>query len=99
MDAGIDISNEREVNGGWTFDVRVNAPDGRSQQCSMKLSFADYNHWSGSGTDAPSHVARAVVAFMLQNSPPDALPELFDASLARRKFSDADAVIPTLICG
>jgi hypothetical protein len=97
MDARIDISNEREVSGGWQFDVRADAPDVPTQQCSLKLSFADYNLWCSGGTDAPSHVARAVVAFMIERSQQDALPESFDASLARRRFSDADTVIPTLI--
>ena len=97
MHTDIDISNEQEGTNGWTFDVHVGSSTPASQGLTLKLSFADYNHWSASGTDAPSTVARAVVAFMLDRLDGDALPACFDAATARRRFSDADAVIPTLI--
>lgn len=99
MPANIDISNEREGPTGWSFDVHVIPADGPAQRCTLKLSFADYNHWSMSGTDAPASVARAVVAFMLENLRDEALPVTFDAALARRRFAQADEVIPTLIRG
>jgi len=97
MDAAINISNEHEAAGGWIFDVAVEHAARPAQRCSLKLSFADYNLWSSSGADAPSHVARAVVAFMLEKLDQDALPASFDASLARRRFANADVAIPQMI--
>lgn len=93
----IDIHSESEGSGGWTFIVEV-TPAGRSMRPSqLKLSFADYNLWCASGSSAPADVARAVVEFMLRHN--ELLPSTFEASLARRKFSDADAIIPQLIRG
>ncbi len=95
--ARISITNEREAGASWCFDVAIEPLAGAARQCTLKLSFADYNYWSASGTDAPSRVALAVIRFMLDRLEAAALPNAFDASLARRKFSDADEVIPTLI--
>jgi hypothetical protein len=95
----IEMTNEQEGSGGWTFDAHIARADAAARRCRLSLSFADYNLWSSSGTDAPSQVARAVVAFMLEKLQPEAMPTSFDASIARRKFSDADVAIPKLIRG
>src|SRR5688500_14324258 len=95
--AQIEILAERESRGGWEFDANVLDNSGRLQRHRVTLSWADYNLWSADGADEPTKVAEAVIAFMIARSGDEALPAKFDASLARRKFADADAQIPRLI--
>ncbi len=84
---------------GWTFDVQSTAapPQGELRHLTLRLSWADYNHWSPDGADRPGAVAEAVLAFLLERLDPRDLPVRLDASWARRRFPDADREIPKLI--
>ena len=96
--APFQIITERENASGWSYLVQTasgNSPEPR--RFTMQLSWADYNHWSSAGSDPPQRVAEAVLRFVLSHLDPTELPDQFDASLARRRFPDADQLIPTLI--
>jgi hypothetical protein len=93
----VEIMREDNVPGGWTFDAQVLDEMGRLRAHTVRLSWADYNHWSASGGDEPAQVAEAVIAFLLTIAPPNRLPFSFDASLARRLSREADERIPMLI--
>ncbi len=96
--APLQIITERENANGWSYQVQTaagNAPEPR--RFTMQLSWADYNHWSSAGSDPPQRVAEAVLRFLLDRLEPHDLPEQFDASLARRRFDDADQLIPRSI--
>jgi hypothetical protein len=83
--------------GGWLFDAQAIDDEGRLRAISLRLSWADYNLWSATGSDPPETVARAALAFVLQRKPVDQWPMRLDASMARRWFTDADERIPRLI--
>jgi hypothetical protein len=96
--APFQIITERENASGWSYQVQTaagNSPEPR--RFTMQLSWADYNHWSSTGSDPPQRVAEAVLRFVLSHLDPTELPDQFDASLARRRFDDADQLIPRLI--
>lgn len=93
----IDILAERETVGGWLFEVRVSPPAGEARRFTLRLSWADYNLWSGDGSDRPEAVARGVMAFALSRQPAAELAPAFDAARLRRVHADADDVIPRWI--
>ena len=96
--AVFEIITEREHAGGWGYVVQMPSPKtGKLHQFTMQLSWADYNHWSTTGNDTPQSVAEAVLSFLLVRLEPYELPDKFDASFARRRFDDADQLIPGLI--
>jgi len=95
--AQIEILSEQEQPGCWRFDVQVLDSAGALRRHAVSLSWADYNLWSQDGADEPARVVDAAINFLLSRTPADDLPAKFDASLARRRFADADRVIPTLI--
>lgn len=93
-----EIISERETSGGWAFEVQlIGDPAGALRSVTLVLSWPDYSHWSPDGADRASAVAEAVMAFLLRHLAPGDLPDRFDASLARRRFPDADEAIPRLI--
>jgi hypothetical protein len=95
--APIEIISEQELGNAWRFVVQALGEDGNLHRRTVTLAWADYNFWSHDGSDAPAVVAEAVIEFLLTKMPPEQLPEKFDASLARRRFGDADDVIPQMI--
>ncbi len=95
--AVFEIITEREQAGEWSYRVQSPSKTGKLHHFNMQLSWADYNHWSATGNDTPQSVAEAVLSFLLDRLEPDELPDKFDASLARRRFDDADQLIPTMI--
>ena len=98
MRARVEILSECEVRNGWSFEARWRKDAaGATTRQTVQLSWADYNHWSRDGSDPPQRVAEAVLRFMLMRLEPDAVPARFDASIARRRFDDADIEIPKLI--
>ena len=90
----VEIGNEREIPGGWAFELRVGD---RSAPCTLRLSWADYDLWSADGADPPHAVALAVARFVLSRITAADLPETVEASTMRRRFADADQEIPKLI--
>ena len=98
MVAVFEIITEHEEAGGWLYDFQsVTEESGKLQKHQMHLSWVDYNHWSATGSDNPQKVAEAVLGFLLSRLAISELPDHFDASLARRRFGDADETIPKMI--
>ena len=95
--AMVEILDERDASDGWSFDAQVLDPSGDLSRVRMRLSWADYNLWSPTGADTPASVARAVIQFLASHSTLIDLGASFDASIARRRFGDADERIPRLI--
>ena len=95
--AQIEILSEQEQPGCWRFDVQILDGAGSLRRHAISLAWADYNLWSQDGADEPSRVVDAAINFLLARTDAKDLPVKFDASLARRRFADADQVIPTLI--
>ncbi len=92
-----EIVSEREEPGGWVFEVRCTGPRAEQVTTTLKLSWADYNLWSADGADPPHAVAEAAARFILSRITAADLPAIIDASVARRRFPDADDEIPKLI--
>ncbi|MCI0362283.1 MAG: hypothetical protein L0Y44_11370 [Phycisphaerales bacterium] len=95
--AQVEILSEKDRPSGWEFSAQVLDDAGRIKACRMTLSWADYNLWSADGSDAPALVAEAVISFLVSRDHSVELADHFDASLARRKFRDADEQIPRFI--
>ncbi len=93
-----EIITEHEEAGGWSYEFQsVTEESGELRKHHMHLSWVDYNHWSATGSDNPQKVAEAVLGFLLSRMGISQLPDRFDASLARRRFADADKTIPKMI--
>lgn len=95
--AHVEILSEQETPGGWSFRAQIMGTDSVLRHHRITLSWADYNLWSPDGTDEPARVAEAVLAFLLSRVGPGEIRDRFDAAVLRRRFSDADDLIPTLI--
>ncbi len=93
----VELLSENEGDRRWTFDFRIQDGEGPAIALKLNLSWADYNLWTGDGSDAPHAVAEAVVRYLLSHLTPRDLPQTIDASFARRQFADADREIPGLI--
>jgi len=89
----VEVVSELEGDSGWSFELRF----AEGATLTLRLSWADYDLWSNDGGDPPHAVARAVALFLLSKITPSDLPAAIDASTARRRFPEADEVIPTLI--
>ena len=95
--AHAEILAEFEKPGGWDFDAQVLTATGALIRHTVHLNWADYNLWSASGSDEPAAVAIAVLEFLYDEGHGATLRDRFDASLARRLSSNADAMIPPRI--
>jgi hypothetical protein len=94
----VQIESEQEGDSGWTFRLRLaTGTAGQSVRRTVRLDWADYDLWSADGADPPHAVAAAVIEFLLSRLSPSELPASVDASVARRRFPDADQEIPKLI--
>ncbi len=93
----VEILDEHDASDGWSFDAQVLAPSGDLSRVRVRLSWADYNLWSPTGADTPASVVRAVIEFLGSRLSLGDLGASFDASIARRRFGDADESIPKLI--
>ncbi len=95
--AQIEIVSEHEGSVGWVFDAQVLDDEGSLRRHEIRLSWADYNLWSGAGADEPAEVADAVLRFMLSQTSAGELRASFDASIVRRLYAQADQAIPSFI--
>lgn len=95
--AQVEIVSESEDTSCWVFHVQVLDDAGTLRKHRLRLSWADYNLWSADGADPPARVAEAVVQFLLSQTTPSELAASFDASIARRRYENADVRIPAYI--
>ena len=94
----VQIESETEDHDGWTFRLLIAAESAEPpSRRTLRLAWADYDLWSADGADPPHAVAAAVVEFLLSRLGLADLPAKVDASVARRRFPDADTEIPGLI--
>jgi len=79
----VSVVTECEDGAGWVFRLMIR--DGPSAQpLDLRLSWADYDRWSG-GRASPEEVAAAVARAALDSPAREALPRSADAAtLARR---------------
>ena len=93
--ADIEIGQETEGDGHWTYEVRVYA-DGKRHRYDVTLDWSDYDLWS-KGRVAPQHVVRAAFEFLLDREPASSILGKFDCSVIRRYFPDVDRVLPGMV--
>lgn len=86
----ISLDQETETARGWLFHARVTSSDGAVTAHAMRMSWADYDHWSH-GAAAPAKVAEAVLRYVVDQG--ETAPTDFDASTIRRRHPDMDEVI------
>ncbi len=97
MASVFEIVNEQDSTRGWAFHVQVTDESGILAEHTLELSWADYNLWSPDGSDPPSAVAEAVLAFWFDRLAESELPERFNAAVTRRMEPQADELIPRYI--
>jgi hypothetical protein len=71
----------------------------RLQRIVLRLSWADYHHWSADGGAPPSQIAEAVLQLIADHATSFLGVERIDASTARRRVPDADAAIRRHLAG
>lgn len=86
----IRIDQETETPRGWQFRAEMSTPDGAVSQHTLRISWADYDHWSH-GAEPPARVAAAVMRFLADRG--ERPPAEFDAAIVRRRHRDFDEVI------
>jgi len=93
-EADVELASEREETGAWSYEARITHDDGRARTIPIRLSWADYNHWSISGADEPSRIAERALRCLLRHAPPSILERArIDLSLVRRFCAAADEEI------
>ena len=95
--AQVEVISEHEFAGGWAFDVQVLDDVGALSKHRVTLAWADYNLWSPDGADEPARVVEAAMQFVTSRTPAHDLADRLDASIARRRFAEADSEIPRMI--
>jgi len=85
----VTVETERDTPGGWSFGVVVRQDGAPDRSLTMRLSWADFEHWSG-GASAPSAVAQSVVELALERKGEAVKLGDFDAAMIRRWFPGAD---------
>ncbi len=93
----IHLSDEVETEDCWTFHAVIDRDEDYSRAVSFRLSWADYNLWSPSGSARPATVARAVLVVFMDCLVLEEMPQKLDAARIRRLVPDADARIPAII--
>lgn len=88
----VTIETELDIPTGWEFGVRIDHPARATMTLTLRMSWADFEHWSG-GASPPSAVARAVVELALDRKEDGAKLGDFDAAMLRRWFPGADAAL------
>ncbi len=88
----VTILTEKDTPSGWQFDARLSEPGEPDRTVTLRLSWADFEHWSG-GAIPPSVVAKAVVELAMERKPASARLGDFDAAMLRRWFPGTDEVM------
>ena len=93
--ADVEIITERETGHGWEHAVALTRQGKRSEH-TVRLSWADHEHWSG-GRDAPSKVVERLLGLLIQREATQGkegaatpVPERFDAATVRRWWPGVD---------
>lgn len=94
--ARIEVRQEREIGAAWLFDVEVEQPDSGTSRHVVRLSWADYDHWSH-GSAAPSRVVERLIEFVLKHNAAELLRDEFDAAIVRVHFPDVDRELPRML--
>ena len=87
--AKIDVVTELEQARGWEYRVAVERDSGARTEHTVRLSWADHEHWSG-GRAAPSRVIEVLMELLLERERERRVPEKFDASTMRRLHPELD---------
>lgn len=90
--SGVTITTEVDTPNGWSFQVEVRQQEAPPRSITLRMSWADFEHWSG-GTIPPSDVARAVVELAIDRKPEAVCLGDFDAAMLRRWFDGADEAL------
>ena len=85
----IEIMTEQETGRGWEHRVAVVRDSGNRTEHTVRLSWADHEHWSG-GRDSPSRVIEALLRLLVDREEARAIPERFDAATVRRWWAGVD---------
>ena len=91
----IEIGEETEGDGKWTYQVYVYA-DGKRREYNVTLGWSDYDLWS-KGRVAPQYVVRAAFEFLLARESASSILGKFDCSVIRRYFPEVDKVLPGMV--
>ena len=93
--ARIQIITERETGHGWEHLVAVVREGGVRTEHTVRLSWADHEHWSG-GRDAPSRVVETLMNLLVEREGAEGgrpVPERFDAATVRRWWAGVDGAM------
>ncbi len=90
--ATIEVKTESETARGWEYGVALVRDSGERSEHTVRLSWADHEHWSG-GRDSPSRVVEMLLKLLLEQEAERPLPERFDASTVRRWWPGVDAAM------
>jgi hypothetical protein len=90
--ATIEVMTEVERGRGWEHRVAVARDSGVRTEHTVRLSWADHEHWSG-GRAAPSKVVEVLLALMIEHERERPIPEEFDAATVRRLWPGIDAAV------
>ncbi len=82
--ASIQIGTETERPGAWLFDVALTPEGEPTRQITARLAWPDYDHWT-SGSVSPARLIEHITRFLVEHTPPDEIPDAFDAAAVRRK--------------
>ena len=80
---------EEERSRGWEYRVAVERESGARTEHTVRLSWADHEHWSG-GRAAPSRVVQVLMDLLVERERESKIPESFDAATMRRKWPQID---------
>lgn len=93
--ADIEVSEERELNNAWSYQVTV-YDHGKRHCHEVTLGWSDYDLWCG-GSAPPAKVVEAAFVFLLRHEPASTILSKFDCSVIRRYFPDVDDQLPEII--
>lgn len=90
----VEVLDENETGMGWRFRVRITRDGGIATEHEVRLSWVDHDFWSG-GASAPARVVQALMEYVIERGPVEAIPDRVDASTIRRRHPEVDDVLGT----